>query len=494
MKLPPKHTRIAILLVTSQLLLSGFALYWLNSQYRQEKILLWGELKGEYRNSELVVIDSMLMRDVINPALGDSIFRFRGHASGMTRVIMADSAGITVAGRPPEEETGSQEALVTIMLKSADDSIIDGTEQEMERLDNELLLRSVRLIVNSSDNRLLNEHIASVHGSEPGIDSALFISDFEARLNEYGAGFDAIWIDGATDYNIPAAKQKEIFLGGMQDIMPDVIIKSYRPYLLRQILPQLLFALVLIIITGSASFVAYKSMRQQMILNDMRNTFISNISHELKTPVSTVKVALEAVRNFELALDPAESREYLEMAAKEIKRLELLITKVLDNSILEKDSSIVKFERVDLVSLVKGAVDSLRPRIDESKAKVTVNDPGSLVVDADPLYLQGVLINLFDNSLKYGNGNTEISVVIKSNNGNAVIIVSDNGPGIPEQYLNRVFEKFFRVPANDTHNVKGYGLGLSFAALIIRMHNGTIRAVNNKTGCSFIITIPEKRV
>ena len=224
----------------------------------------------------------------------------------------------------------------------------------------------------------------------------------------------------------------------------------------------------------------------------MRNNFISNISHELKTPVSTVKIALEALRNFDLKHDPVIAEEYLEMSSKEIRRLELLITKVLDNSIIEQDRARIRFEKTNLADLIRGAIESLKPRINEANALVNFDPSNPLIVDADPLYLQGVIINLFDNSLKYSNDNPEIEVVLSEDNGNAVIVVSDNGPGIPEQFRKKVFEKFFRIPTSDIHNVKGYGLGLSYVALIIEMHNGTIEVKNNNTGCSFIIKIPIK--
>jgi len=493
MKLTDKHTRIAILMVISQLLLAGFAIYWLNGQFREEKKSLYDRLSQYYKEAQQVVIDSMLVKNIINPALGDSIFR-SGEVKirGASKVISSDSLSVNHGSRSVQSVSESRDALVTIMIKQEGDTITGQGGPEYESLDNQMLLRSVRLIINNADDGL-SPHIGAFYGSDECPDSALLFNDFEARIRDAGLNFNPVWITSAGDSSTTAAGNRVIEVGGWDDFMPGLYISSYRPYLFRQILPQILFALVLVLLTGSASFVAYKSMRKQMILNEMRNSFISNISHELKTPVSTVKVALEAVRNFDLKLDPAVAAEYLEMASKELKRLELLITKVLDNSIIEQDSSILKFEKVDLVRLVKSAIDSLKPRIDEAMAIVRFNHPDQIVIDADSLYLQGVLINLLDNSLKYGNGNPEIDVEIKPENGSVVIVVSDNGPGIPEEYISRVFEKFFRLPGNDTHNVKGYGLGLSFASLIVGMHNGTIKVQNKTRGCSFIIKLPNSR-
>ena len=146
------------------------------------------------------------------------------------------------------------------------------------------------------------------------------------------------------------------------------------------------------------------------MLNEMRNSFISNMSHELKTPVSTVKVAIEALSNFNLKQDAALADEYLGMAAKEIKRLELLIGKVLDNTIIEQDKSILRLELIDAAEIIKGAIESITPRIIEANARVVFNPGERVMLKADPMYLQGVIINLLDNSLKYGNGNPEIEI------------------------------------------------------------------------------------
>jgi two-component system phosphate regulon sensor histidine kinase PhoR len=207
-----------------------------------------------------------------------------------------------------------------------------------------------------------------------------------------------------------------------------------------------------------------------------------------------VKVAIEALKKYDAEKrGPWDTAEYLEMAGKEIKRLELLISKVLDHSIIEEDAGILSFEELDLVRLIDDAIRSLQSRIETAGAIISYDHPDELIVSGDPLYLQGVIINLFDNSLKYGNGNPEISVLLSSTDRYAVINVTDNGPGIPDEYRKKIFDKFFRVPERDIHNVKGYGLGLSFAYLIVKMHEGSIDVRNNDKGCTFTIKIPFKQ-
>ena len=112
--------------------------------------------------------------------------------------------------------------------------------------------------------------------------------------------------------------------------------------------------------------------------------------------------------------------------------------------------------------------------------------------DIDKLHIEGVLINLLDNSLKYGNEKPEIAISLKETGKELILTVSDNGPGIPEEYINKVFEKFFRVPRGNQHNVKGYGLGLSYAALVMQQHKGIIEVTNRaEGGCMFTLHFPK---
>lgn len=491
MKLPDKNRTIGLLMLVSQVLLTGFAIYWLTGQYNKEKGRLWGDLKEKYNLSYRTTVDSFLVKHYIEPVLGDTTINYYRYAKPARALVMSDSfmidaKGVTKGG----VRTG--EGIVTINLSTREDTAGQFTITESEGLDHEMLLRSVRLIVQHADDSS-NTHLNSLHGIKRGVDTILFVSTFESQLREDDLKIKPLWISSGID-SASMKSQGSIHIGGWIKDMPQVEFKGYRLFLLGRIIPQILFVIVLIMLVGSAFILAFRSLVKQTQLNEMRASFTSNISHELKTPVSTVKVAIEALRNFDFRKDPETVREYLEMSSKELKRLELLISKVLDNSIIEQDSSILRFETADLSEIIKAAIDSLKPKIHDAKAKVSFSPDHSIYTKADPLYLQGVLINLIDNSIKYGNGDPEIDIVLYRDKANAVIKVSDRGPGIPEQYLKKVFDKFFRIPTSNTHNVKGYGLGLSFAFLIVEMHGGAISVANNERGCTFTIVIPISQV
>ncbi len=451
MKSANRYKWIALLMLVSELMIVGFSIYWLRSQYQKESNDLRKDLYTYYKESYNVAIDSLLVHHIIEPALGEK--------GGL-------NVRLKISGKP--------------------DSAVQDSEYSFIKSRDSVLLRSMRLIIEkSSDSTSNTRSVVSLIGEGP--DSLLFIEDYEARLNNNKMNFTTIWFE---DDSISEA-HRAIILEDWTGSLPSVLIRNPGFYLIGQILPQMIFTLILVLISSLAFLLAFNSLRKQSKLNDMRNSFISNISHELKTPVSTVKIAIEALKK----LDSEEGNtkittEYLEMAGKEIKRLELLISKVLDHSIIEENASILNFDDVDISQLIEDAIKSLQPRIQASDAKVIFDNPGEIIVSCDPLYLQGVIINLFDNSLKYGNGNPLITVDLSSAGSYAVIKVSDNGPGIPDEYLGRVFDKFFRVPDSDLHNVKGHGLGLSFAYLIVKMHGGSIDVKNNTKGCTFTIKIP----
>lgn len=263
-------------------------------------------------------------------------------------------------------------------------------------------------------------------------------------------------------------------------------------YLVKRISLPLLFSVFLVGITLLSFILLYRSLLRQHRLAQIKNDLISNITHELKTPIATVGVAIEALKNFNAIQDPQKTSEYLDISQNELQRLGLLVDKVLNLSMFENKEVKIKYELFDLEEAVKEVVDSLRLQLEKFNARITMHTEGNLLIKGDRLHLLSVVFNLLDNALKYSKGNATIQVDIKEVKENIVLKVTDNGIGIPQQYKNKVFEKFFRVPTGDTHNAKGHGLGLSYSAQVIRQHQGTIEMDSHEgLGSTFIITLPK---
>lgn len=265
------------------------------------------------------------------------------------------------------------------------------------------------------------------------------------------------------------------------------------PYLLKRITPSLVFSLLLLGITILAFVLLYKNLVRQRRLGEIKNEFISNISHELKTPVATVGVAIEALKNFNAMQDPQRTKEYLDISTNELQRLNLLIDKVLKLSMFEKKEMELSYEEVNLQQIVEEVLLSLKLQFEKYHASVTLNATGDLRLRGDRLHLQSVVFNLLDNALKYTKENPVISIALTEKDKAIVFTIKDNGIGIAPEYREKVFEKFFRVPHGNTHNAKGYGLGLSYVAQVIQKHNGTIKAESQLgTETTFIIHLPKQ--
>ena len=266
-------------------------------------------------------------------------------------------------------------------------------------------------------------------------------------------------------------------------------------YVFSTLFPQILFAFILLSITAGAFVVAYRSYRKQVRINELRTHFINNISHELKTPVSTVRVALEALQNYNRKNDPKVMDEYLELMSMEVTRLDKLVHQVLVNGQLELKQNFLNREKTDVVALINQVIQSYQWKIVEADAKVVFQQPDApIFLHVDPIHIQGVIGNLLENALNYAVPNPEIEVRIQQTETTVRIEVADNGPGIEKAYLDQLFTQFFRVPSGNTHNVKGYGLGLSYCKQIMLQHDGDITVSNLPNGgCLFQLTFPIRK-
>jgi two-component system phosphate regulon sensor histidine kinase PhoR len=263
-------------------------------------------------------------------------------------------------------------------------------------------------------------------------------------------------------------------------------------YLIKKLASPILFSLFLVGVTVVSFFLLYRNLQRQRKLTEIKNEFISNITHELKTPIATVGVAIEALRNFNAINDPQRTKEYLDISQNELQRLSLLVDKVLKLSMFEKKEIELKYELLDLKGVVDEVVSSMRLQIEKYHATVSVNNEGDTHLQGDRLHLLSVVFNLLDNALKYGNGNIAIKFDLREKENEVELSVADNGIGISPEYKDKVFEKFFRVPLGNTHNTKGYGLGLSYVSHVVQRHNGKIEVESQPgLGSKFIITLPK---
>ncbi|HVX51142.1 MAG TPA: HAMP domain-containing sensor histidine kinase [Chitinophagaceae bacterium] len=263
-------------------------------------------------------------------------------------------------------------------------------------------------------------------------------------------------------------------------------------YIAGKLINPLLVGLLLIAVTTASFVFLYRNLLAQKRLAAVKNEFISNITHELKTPIATVNVAIEALRNFNALQNPERTREYLDISALELQRLSMLVDKVLKLSMFENKEIELKKEIVDLFELAAEVIAGMKLQMEKAGAYIQLTKDGSdFIIRADRLHITSVLYNLIDNALKYSSHQPAITVHLVRETHYITIAVSDNGIGIQPEYRSRIFEKFFRVPSGDHHNIKGYGLGLSYVHHIVTKHGGTITVDSTPgKGSTFTIKLP----
>lgn len=252
---------------------------------------------------------------------------------------------------------------------------------------------------------------------------------------------------------------------------------------------SMLIALLLIILSTSTFIVIFR----QKKLSEIKGDFINNMTHELKTPIATISLASQMLADPKI---PEKSRDRQGLASvinEESNRLRILVEKVLQTAIFEKSKIELDRHDTDIHEVILRAVDAFKLQVNGRGGVIsTFLDATDPVVFIDEANFFNVFINLIDNALKYTTQVPEITITTRTYSKGIAISVSDNGIGIPREHQKHIFEKFYRVPAGNTHNIKGFGLGLSFVKKIVDEHNGTIKVESQiNKGSRIIIHLPK---
>ncbi|HJP62721.1 MAG TPA: HAMP domain-containing sensor histidine kinase [Mucilaginibacter sp.] len=248
---------------------------------------------------------------------------------------------------------------------------------------------------------------------------------------------------------------------------------------------------VLLIVSAIAGFnYLVKTIQKQRKLAELKDDFINNMTHELKTPIATLTVAIEGLQKFNALNDQEKTQRYLQTSRNELVRLNDLVTKVLNISAFENDKIDLVKEKIDVDELLKDVIASEQLKTGK-QVGINYQNNGLTAIIADKVHFRNMLVNLVDNAIKYSGEHPKITVsCIKSGN-DALISVKDNGPGIPKSHQQLIFDKFHRIPTGNVHNVKGTGLGLSYVKYIAEAHGGTVTVKSEiNAGSEFIISIP----
>jgi len=246
--------------------------------------------------------------------------------------------------------------------------------------------------------------------------------------------------------------------------------------------------LVSVIFFGYAIFIIL----QQKRLSELQKDFINNMTHEFKTPISSINISADVISNPDIIKTPERLKNYGAIIKQENNRLNKQVEKVLQIAKIEKSGFELKIEEVDLHEIIDNVVSNCNANNKQREAHITAKlENEKLLILADRLHITNILHNLLDNAIKYADKQPEIIVSTVKAGKKIIIGVEDNGPGIPREYQKKVFQKFFRIPTGNVHNVKGFGLGLFYVRNISRAHHWGISLESEVgNGSKFIIEIP----
>jgi two-component system, OmpR family, phosphate regulon sensor histidine kinase PhoR len=264
-----------------------------------------------------------------------------------------------------------------------------------------------------------------------------------------------------------------------------------RSFLLKRMWMTLFASMFFVLLIAGSFFYMLAMLVRQKKLSDIKNDFVNNMTHELKTPIATVSAAMEALVQFDALDDRAKSLKYIDLSRRELNRLSGMVENVLRISTFEKQQ-LVLFKETFNISQI----------LEETAQKFMLQNPGRVefrfdlkgpgYIHADKFHIQNVINNLFDNAVKYSGPSAELEVSCYRENEFVIFVVKDHGMGISKEQQKHIFDKFYRVPTGDLHAVKGFGLGLAYVQQIVDAHGGSVGVKSQiGSGSEFTVALPE---
>ncbi len=291
----------------------------------------------------------------------------------------------------------------------------------------------------------------------------------------------------------PEIYERSENLPKFNDLIYYFVVKfpSKSSYLINDMKMTVLFSLITILAVLSFMYAIWVILRQKQV-TDLQTDFINNMTHEFKTPISSIKIASDVLIKNEAVSSDSRLKQYASIINDQNERLNAQVEKVLNIARLEKDQFKLKTEIIDLNTYLDKIIGQERIKFEAVNGSISLKENDNEVfIKADPLHFTNVLSNVLDNALKYSDSTPKIVVELFALGKTVRIIIKDNGIGISKDQLKKIFNKFYRVSTGDVHNVKGFGLGLYYVKNICDTHGWKIDIYSDdKNGTSVILEMP----
>ncbi|MBL0328144.1 MAG: HAMP domain-containing histidine kinase [Bacteroidetes bacterium] len=268
-----------------------------------------------------------------------------------------------------------------------------------------------------------------------------------------------------------------------------VYFPNQHRYLVSSMWGLLLVSLAFMLALIFSFYYTISTIFKQKKLSEIKNDFISNMTHEFKTPISTISLAVEVLNDKSVEKSQERVSNYVKMIGDENKRLSLLVENILQTAILDKGEFKLKVQSIDIHNLIEQTFTNIKLQVENKEGQITSQlNATKPVINADRVHITNILFNLIDNALKYSKDNPDIIVSTKNDDEGIFISVQDNGIGISKDNQKRIFDTMYREPTGNIHNVKGFGLGLSYVKAVVEKHGGSIK-VESELGKGSMFTL-----
>ena len=267
-----------------------------------------------------------------------------------------------------------------------------------------------------------------------------------------------------------------------------VLFPKKRTYLQDDLKLLIFFSIVLLVVIGFFTYTILVILKQKK-LSEIKTDFVNNMTHEFKTPISTIALSSDVLMRDDIIKNPERLKHYATIISEENKRLKSQVESVLQVSQIDSHKIALNVTDIDMHALIENIAKNMEPRVSELHGKIILQlNAKKVIVSGDEVHLTNILYNLLDNAIKYCDKIPEIQIITLNKDKGIEISVKDNGKGIETSSQNMIFEKFFRVPSGNLHDVKGFGLGLFYVKNMIKLHKGKI-ALHSipKVGTTFTI-------
>ena len=287
-------------------------------------------------------------------------------------------------------------------------------------------------------------------------------------------------------YNIPSEET-----AGENGFKLKLIFPDKKQFILAEMGTQFITSIVLILFVLILFWRTVLSLMKEKLISEHTTEFLNNMTHEFKTPLTNIALASKMIIKDSANKQDDKIKHYSEIILEENEKLRIQVEQVLSMTALERGEIPLQKTKIDFHELIKESLKYISIQIENKNGTISLNlNAEKYTVAGDKTHLTNAICNLIDNAIKYSKEKPELTIQTYNSGPNLTVIVSDSGIGIDSHFQNKVFDKFFRIPTGDVHDVKGFGLGLAYVKKIIELHEGTIMLHSEKgKGTSFTITL-----